>query len=116
MPKLEPWRLKELALLLDELVLTLNSGKNPEWAGVFAHFGHELTLLDSTRSDDPSELKRLIGSLQLCLAAGSGFSRLVLAGSESAKGGGLNLRFSQLRAVLAKAVEDIGERLVEFVN
>jgi hypothetical protein len=116
MSKVEPWRLKELTLLLDELVLTLQSGKNPEWAGVFAHFGHELTLLGSTGSGDQSELKRLIGSLQLCLAAGSGFSRLVLAGSEPAEGDGLNLRFSQLKAVLFKAVEDIGERLVEFVN
>jgi len=116
MSKVEPWRLKELALLLDELVLTLNSAQNPEWAGVFVHFGHELTLLGSTGPGDQSELKRLIGCIQLCLAAGSGFSRLILEGSESEESAALNLRFSRLRAVLAKAVEDIGERLVEFVN
>jgi len=116
MSKVEPWRLKELALLLDELVLTLKSGQNPEWAGVFAHFGHELTLLGSTGSGDQSELKRLIGCIQLCLARGRGFSGLVLEGSESEESAALNLRFGQLRAVLAKAVDDIGERLVEFVN
>ena len=116
MSKVEPCRLKELALLLDELVLTLKSAQNPEWAGVFAHFGHELTLLGSTGSGDQSELKRLVGGIRLCLAPDSGFSRLILGGSDSAEGAPLNLRFSRLRAVLAKAVEDIGERLVEFVN
>ena len=64
MSKVEPWRLKELTMLLDELVLILNSGKNPD----------------------------------------------------SGEGAALNLRFSQLRAGLAKAVEEIRERLVEFVN
>jgi hypothetical protein len=113
MSKAEPWRLKELAMLLDELVLILKSGQNREWAGVFAHFGHELALLGSA---DQRELQRLIGCIQLCIASGSGFSRLILGGSDSAEGAALNLRFSRLRAVLAKAVEDIGERLVEFVN
>src|SRR4030042_3434356 len=116
MSKAEPWRLKELAMLLDELFLILNSGQNREWAGVFAHFGHELALLGSAGSADERELKRLIGCIQLCLSSGSGFSRLVLEGPDSGKGAALNLRFTQLRAVLAKAVEEIGERLVEYVN
>jgi hypothetical protein len=116
MSKVEPWRLKELTMLLDELVLILNSGKNPEWAGVFAHFGHELTLLGSTGLGDQSQLKKLIGCMQLCFVARSGFSRLILVDSDSGEGAALNLRFSQLRAGLAKAVEEIGERLVEFVN
>ena len=116
MSKVEPWRLKELALLLDELVRTLNSGQNPEWAGVFAHFGDELALLGSAGSGDQKELQRLIGCIQLCIASGGGFSRLVLEGPDSGKGATLNLRFSRLRVVLAKAVEEIGERLVEYVN
>jgi hypothetical protein len=116
MSKAEPWRLKELAMLLEELVLILNSGRNREWARVFAHFCHELTLLGSAGSVDQRELRRLIGCFQLCLASGSGFSRLVLEGPDSEESAVLNLRFSQLRSVLAKAVEEIGERLVEYVN
>src|SRR4030043_356711 len=77
MYKVERWRRQELALLLDELVLTLRSGKNPEWAGVFAHFGHELALLGSARAVDERQLQRLVGCIELCLEPGHGFSRLL---------------------------------------
>jgi len=116
MSKVEPWRRKELALLLDELVLTLKSGKNPEWAGVFVHFGHELALLGSARAADERDLQRLIGSIELCLDAGSGFSRLVLESPDPQEVNPLNLRFSRLRAALAKALEEMRGRPVEFVN
>jgi len=116
MYKVELWRRQELALLLDELVLTLRSGKNPEWAGVFAHFGHELALLGSARAVDERQLQRLVGCIELCLEPGSGFSRLILESSDSQEVTPLNLRFSRLRAVLAKALEGMRGRPVEFVN
>jgi hypothetical protein len=116
MSKVEPWRLKELAILLEELVLLLKSRNNPEWAGVFAHFGHELTALGPTGLGGQGELKRLIGSLRLCLDAGGGFSRLVLEVPESEEGAALTLRFNQLRAALGMAVKDIDERQIEFVS
>ena len=116
MYKVELWRRQELALLLDELVLTLRSGKNPEWAGVFAHFGHELALLASARAVDERQLQRLIGCIELCLDPGSGFSRFILESSDSQEVTPLNLRLSRLRAVLAKALEGMRGRLVEFVN
>jgi len=116
MSKVEPWRLKELAILLEELVLVLKSGKNPEWAGVFAHYGHELTALDAAGPGRQDELKRLIACLRLCLDAEGGFSRLVLEVPESEEGAALALSFGRLRAALGAAVKDIEERQVEFVS
>lgn len=116
MSKVEAWRLKELSILLDELIFILNLGRHREWAGVFAHFGRELVLLGSVESTDDRYLRSLVGSMKLCLESGSGFSRLVLEGQESAEDGALNLKFSQLREALVIAVEEIGEMLAEFVN
>lgn len=103
-------------MLLEELVLILKSGNNPEWAGVFAHFGHELTVLGPTGLGQQGKLKRLIGCIRLCLDAGGGFSRLVLEVPESEEGAALTLRFSQLRVALGMAVKDIEERQIEFVS
>jgi len=116
MSKVEPWRLKELALLLDELTLILESGKNPEWAGVFRHFGQELELLSSTRPDNRAGLKKLVRSIGLCLDTGGGFSRLVLDVSDSDEGMAISLRFGRLRVALVEAVKDLGERIVEFMH
>ncbi|OGD25023.1 MAG: hypothetical protein A2Y69_03510 [Candidatus Aminicenantes bacterium RBG_13_59_9] len=116
MSKIEPWRLKELALLLDEIKLILESGENPEWSRVFEHFGTELEILGSARPENQAGLKKLVRSIQLCLDAGGGFSRLVLEVPDSDEGSALSLRFGRLRKALAKAVDDIGERMVEYVH
>jgi len=116
MSRLEPWRLQELAHLLDELIITLRSGKNPEWANVFGHFLHELELLGPTKTGDRSELTRLIRNIRVCLAGESGLSRLVLEREDAEESGTLNLRFTHLKARLRKALDEIEERSVEFVN
>jgi hypothetical protein len=116
MSKVEPWRRKELAVLLDEMVSVLRSGKNPEWAGVFAHFGQELALLSSAQAADERALERLIGCIELCLAPGGGFSRLVLEGPEQQETPIPNDRLGRLRAELTQVLVEIRRRLVEFVN
>jgi len=116
MSRLEPWRLQELALLIDDLVIILRSGKNPEWANVFGHFGHELGLLSPTKAGDRSALTRLIRSIRPCLTKESGLSRLELEGKDAEESTVLNQRFIHLKARLRKALDDIQERLIEFVN
>jgi hypothetical protein len=116
MSRCEPWRLQELTLLIDDLIMTLRSGKNPEWANVFGHFGHELRRLGPTQTGDGSELSRLIRSIKPCLARESSFSRLNLEGKDPEEGRVLNQTFVHLRARLRKALDDIQERLIEFVN
>jgi hypothetical protein len=116
MPRLEPWRLQELALLVDELVTILRSGKNPEWANVFVHFADELKLLGPREKGDGSELSRLIPNIRSCLSRESGLSRLVLEGKDARDSGSLNLHFGHLKARLKKALDDLQERLVEYVS
>jgi hypothetical protein len=101
---------------LDELGLVLKSGHHPEWAGVFAHFGQELTALGQKGRGRRDELKRLIACIRLCLDSGGGFSRLVLAVPNSEEEAALTVRFSQLRAALGLAVKGIEERQVEYVS
>jgi hypothetical protein len=116
MSRFEPWRLQELALLLDDLVVTLRAGKNPEWANVFGHFGHELERLGPTKTGNRGELSRLIRNIQPCLLGRSGISRLILQGVDAEESGALNQRFTHLKARLAKSLDEIQEKLVEFVN
>jgi hypothetical protein len=75
MLRFEPWRLRELALLIDDLIITLRSGKNPEWANVFGHFGRELEFLGPTKARNRDELTRLIRNIRCCLAEDSGLAR-----------------------------------------
>jgi hypothetical protein len=116
MSNVEAWRLQELALLLEELTLVLESGRNPEWARVMEHFGYELERLRPAGRDSEAGLKSLIRSLELCLDAGGGFSRLVLEVSDSEEGAAVHRNFDRLRTALARAVEGIGQRVVESVH
>jgi hypothetical protein len=116
MARFEPWRLQELAILLDELIITLRTGKNPEWASVFGHFGHELEFIASIKTGERDELSRLILNIQSCLSEGSGISRLILEGENAEESGALNQRFAHLKTRLRKALDDIQEKLVEVVN
>jgi hypothetical protein len=116
MSRFEPWRLQELALLIDDLVIILRSGKNPEWASVFAHFDQELKLLGQAKTGYRNALSRLIRSILPCLAKESSLSRLELAGKDAEESRVLNQRFIHLQARLRKALDDIQERLIEFVN
>ncbi len=115
MARLEPWRLQELALLLSDLIVTLRSGKNPEWANVFVHFSQEVARLGEA-AGDRNALRRLAGSIRLCLAGSGGLSRLVLDGASFQEKQLNNRRLVQLRARLAQALTEIEERLIEFVN
>ncbi len=116
MARLDPWRLREVALLLDDLIITLRSGKNPEWANVFGHFGQELSQLGPGTTGNRSELARLIRNIRLCLAGDSGLSQLVLVGGDAKESGALNRRFILLKARIRKALDDIERGLIQFVN
>jgi hypothetical protein len=116
MSRFELWRLREVALLIDDLVIILRSGKNPEWANVFGHFGHEWELLGLPKAEDRGELSRLSRNIRCCLAEESGLARLVLEGKNDEESGELNRRFIQLKTRLKNALDTIQERLVERVN
>lgn len=116
MARLDPWRIREVALLLEDLIATLRSGKNPEWASVFGHFGQELRQVGPKASWDRTEFARLIRNIRLCLAGESGLSRLVLVGGDSKESGALNRRFILLKARIRKALDDIERGLIQFVN
>ena len=116
MARLDPWRLREVAILLDNLVITLRSGSNPEWANVFGHFGQELKQVGPRMTGDRSELVRLIHNIRLCLITESGLSRLILASGDSEESGPLNRQFTVLKARLKKALDEIEKRLIGYVN
>lgn len=116
MLRFEPWRLRELSILIDDLIITLRSGKNPEWASVFVHFGRELEILGRTSARDRDELTRLVRNIHCCLVEGSGLARLVLQGANDEENAELNRRFIYLKMRLRNALETIQGRLVEFVS
>lgn len=116
MSRFEPWRLQELRLLLNDLIATLRSGRNPEWANVFVHFVQELERLSPAATGDRSELRRFIRSVRLCSSGNRGLSRLVLDGGNPQERELNNRRFRQLRTRLNQALDEIEERLVEFVS
>lgn len=116
MSSFEPWRLQELALLLEDLVAALRAGKSPEWAGVFGHFGHELERLGPAQTENRGEFSRLIRNIQLCLSGRNGISRLVLEGINGEESGNLNRRFLHLKARLLKSLDEIQKKLVEYVH
>ena len=39
---IEFWRIRQLVLVLEQIVRLLSSGRNAEWAGVFSHYLHEI--------------------------------------------------------------------------
>lgn len=116
MSRFEPWRLQELRLLFNDLIATLRSGRNPEWANVFVHFSQELERLSPAPTSNPNELRRFIRSLRLCLTGSSGLSRLILEGENLKEREWNNRQFRQLRARLGQALDEAEKRLVEFVN
>jgi hypothetical protein len=116
MSRFDPWRLRELAILIDDLIVTLRSGKNPEWASVFAHFGREVELLGPAKTADRDELTRLIRNIRSCLTEKSGLARLVLEGKTADESSELNRRFIHLKARLKNSLDTLQEKLIEFVN
>lgn len=116
MSRFESWRFQEFSLLFNELIVTLRSGRNPEWANVFVHFGQELERLSRAPTGEPNELRRFLRSLRLCLAGSSGLSRLILEGTNLQEKELNNRRFRQLRARLGQALDEAEKKLFEFVN
>lgn len=114
--KLEPWRLRELALLMDDLVLTLRSGKNPEWANVFRHFGQELESLGRGEAFDKDGLFRLLRNIRCCLAEEGGLARLGLEGENDEESNELTRSFRRLKLRLRNALDTMQQRLAEYVN
>lgn len=114
--KLEPWRLRELALLTDDLALILRSGKNPEWANVFRHFGQELESLGRGNSFDSDGLSRLLRNIRCCLAEEGGLARLDLARGGDEESKELTRSFRRLMMRLRNALDTMQERLAEYVN
>lgn len=114
--KLEPWRLRELALLMDDLVLTLRSGKNPEWANVFGHFGQELESLGRGEAFDREGLSRLLRNIRCCLAEEGGLARLGLEGENDEESRELTRSFRRLKIRLKNALDTMQQRLAVFVN
>jgi hypothetical protein len=114
--KLEPWRLRELALLTDDLVLILRSGKNPEWANVFRHFGQELESLGHGNSFDGDGLSRLLRNIRCCLGEEGGLARLELVGGSDEESSELTRSFRRLKIRLKNALDTMQQRLAEYVN
>jgi hypothetical protein len=116
MPNVELWRLEELAGILDDLTLTLRVRNQPEWAGVFSHFLDELKRIISAETAAPDELKRLARNIQSCFVSSRTCSTLQFEDQDTPERAALNRRFSRGRACLLEALEEIENRLIEYVN
>lgn len=116
MPQVEKWRLEELALLFEMLASILRQGRNPEWAGVFGHFGQEARLLLAAEKAEPEELKRLVRNVQNCFHPGRTLPFLALEHADAAAKVALIQEFAEAKSRLELALDDLERRLVDYLQ
>lgn len=84
--KIEKWRIKELALVLNELAELLKTGNNPEWANVFYHFQQEAEIIYSKPHFDMDLTKKLVRNIKNCFSGFSSFKNNIPSMDSSGKG------------------------------
>jgi len=116
MSVIEKWRIEELALVLKELLGSLHSGENREWANVFEHFLHEAELLLLSDPLQTTACRQLVQNILCCFLEGDSFRRLKLLPGDSENHERQNRSFRRLQARLYHLLTELQSRFVEYVH
>jgi hypothetical protein len=116
MQKIEKWRVKELALILNELSLLLKAGKTLDWANVFSHFHDESQKIISKDEFDSDSLSKLIKNIKNCFFGSSSFTNIILRHENSEEKARINQSLYLTRAHLLKILMDLEDRLVDYIS
>ena len=116
MQKIEKWRVKELALILNELSLLLKAGNTRDWANVFSHFHDESQKIISKSEFDPDSLSKLVKNIKNCYFGSSSFTNIILRHENSEENAKMNQNLYLTRAGLLKILMDLEGRLVDYVS
>jgi len=116
MQKIEKWRVKELALILNELSLLLEAGNTRDWANVFSHFHDESQKIISKSEFDPDSLNKLVKNIKNCYFGSSSFTNIILRHENSEENARMNQNLYLARAGLLKIIMDLEGRLVDYVS
>ena len=84
--KIEKWRIRELALVLNELGELLKSGNNIEWANVFFHFQQEAEIIFMKPHFDSDLTRKLVRNIKICFSSFSSFKNNIPSMDSSGKG------------------------------
>jgi len=116
MQKVEKWRVEELALVINELVVLLKAGDNNEWANVFSHFHGESKKIVSQKEFDSDSLNKLVKNINNCFHRSSSFTNIALKHKNPKEEQILNQALYLIRARLLKVLKDIEERITEHIH
>ena len=116
MQKIEKWRVKELALILNELSLLLKAGNTRDWANVFSHFHDESQKIISKNEFDLDSLNKLVKNIKNCYFGSSSFTNIILRHENSEENARMNQNLYLTRAGLLKILMDLEDRLVDYVS
>ena len=116
MQKIEKWRVEELALVLGYLSQLLRKGDHIEWANVFNHFHQESKHIVDRNEFNQDLLKKLISNIKNCFTGLSSLRNIVLWHLNTRESANLNQEFQKYRARLLKIIDEVEDRLVEYVN
>jgi len=116
MQKIEKWRVKELALVLNELCLLLKAGNNRDWANVFSHFHDESQKIISKNEFDLDSLNKLVKNIKNCYFGSSSFTNIILRHENSEENARMNQSLYLTRSGLLKILMDLEGRLVDYVS
>ncbi len=116
MQKIEKWRVKELALILNELALLLKAGNTRDWANVFFHFRDESQKIISKDEFDLDSLSKLVKNIKNCFFGSSSFTNIILRHENSEEKARINQSLYLIRARLLKILMDLEGRLADYIN
>ena len=116
MQKIEKWRVKELALILNELALLLKAGNTRDWANVFSHFHDESQRIISKNEFVSDSLDKLVKNIKNCYFGSSSFTNIILRHEDLEEKARINQNLYLTRARLLKTLMDLEDRLVDYIN
>jgi len=111
---IELWRIRQLALVLEQIARLLKSGANAEWAGVFSHYLNEIERQFLQNPINIHALKQLVVNIKNCYMDVDSFVDLELVHSEDSVADSLNREFNKERALLYKIILDMESRMKEY--
>lgn len=116
MQKIEKWRIKELSLILNQLVHLLKTGNHQEWASVFSHYYQETQHILYKDRFDWENLRKLVQNIKNCFEGAYSFSGLVLMSEGGHKEEELNKEFFQKRARLFQILQQMEEQGSVYIH
>lgn len=116
MQKIEKWRIKELAQVLNQMSQLLREGKNAEWGNVFSHFALEANKISEKKKLELSFLIKLIQNIVNCFEGGSSLRNLILRHENPSRMTKLNRDFMQRRNLLSEILTDMEAKWTEPIN